>query len=90
MRKGVTMSMADIKDFYQKLQNRPLTPEIVMHILAETCGGSRISVPTLKQFVYRERDEKIRRSFRGGNYEELAIRFRLSPKQVRRIVHKKY
>ena len=49
-----------------------------------------VSVPSehaLRRFLDRgDRDEAIRAGFDGRNYDELARRFRLSQRQVRRIV----
>ena len=45
------------------------------------------SVPQLRAFLERDdRDAAIRAGFDGRNYDELARRFRLSSRQVRRIV----
>lgn len=49
-------------------------------------GADRITI-SFSYYDRKFRDQQIRDSFYGGNYEELAIRFKLTKKQVRRIVH---
>lgn len=58
----------------------------IIKAIVEIAGGLQIRVPDL-QFLYRqERNRRIRYEFTGFNYEELAIKYRLKCRQVRRIV----
>ena len=60
-------------------------PEIIK-TLVEVLGGARLTFPDF-DFLYRqERNRRIRNEFTGCNHEELAIRYRVSKKHVRRIL----
>lgn len=54
----------------------------------EELGGMRITVPTIKELAQEDRDRRIRLQFNGVNYVELAARWGLSDRQVRRIVNR--
>lgn len=56
-------------------------------ILVEHLGGMRLVFPT-KVFDRNERNEKIRQEFTGFNHVELADRYNLKARQIRRIVDK--
>jgi len=49
-------------------------------------GGCRISIPDFDDLSRQERDRKIRAAFNGVNYNELAERFGISARWVRRII----
>ncbi len=61
--------------------------EKIFKILIQELWGNRIRIPTMQYFHIQDRNKKIKASFYGGNYGELAIRFRLTATQIRRIVH---
>lgn len=61
--------------------------EKIFKIMIQELWGTRIRIPTNQYFYIRDRNKKIKASFYGGNYDELAIRFRLTATQIRRIVH---
>ena len=50
-------------------------------------GGFEMSDPTAVFSIYDERDREIRARFNGGNYRALASQFRLSERQIRKIVN---
>ena len=57
----------------------------------DEAGIHVIDVNRLKLLRARQRrNEKIRRSFKDRNYAELATRFGLSIRQIRRIVHSRH
>ena len=62
-----------------------MAPRIIQ-ILVECAGGVRLTFPDLQDLYRQERNRRIRIEFTGFNYEELAIKYRLKCRQVRRIV----
>jgi Mor family transcriptional regulator len=46
-------------------------------------------LPKLDALIRKIRDEKIRNEFNGGNYRELAIKYKLTEVWVRQIVDEK-
>jgi Mor family transcriptional regulator len=64
-----------------------LAPAIVQ-VLAAEIGGHRLTFPDLAALFRLERDRRLRQEFRGANLGELAIRYRVSLSQARRIVHR--
>ncbi|MDH4319896.1 MAG: hypothetical protein OEV73_00205 [Desulfobulbaceae bacterium] len=59
----------------------------IMLVLVEELGGFRITVPTMDELNREARDHRIRLLFNGANVGELAERFGLCPRQIRRIVN---
>ena len=57
-----------------------------MKIMFAMLGGLRVTIPDLDELYRRDRNRSIRDEFRGNNYEELAIKYRLNTRQVRNIV----
>ncbi len=62
--------------------------EVIVKILAEELGDIRITFPGLESIKIYERNKMIKKAFRGNNYEELAILFKLSERQIRNIIKK--
>ena len=58
----------------------------VLLIFVAEIGAVRIKIPTFDAIKKAERNRKIVNQYRGANLEELALRYRLSKNQVRRIV----
>ena len=58
----------------------------VMTMIAMRHGGQQIRIPDPRDMYREERNRQIRIRFTGFNHGELAILFRLSVSQVRRIV----
>lgn len=54
--------------------------------LARTLGGERHYIAASD---FTERNREIMAGFRGNNYGEVASRFGITERQVRRIVHRK-
>ena len=55
--------------------------------LAALCGGQCLYVPKLESLEREGRDRVIRARFDGSNYRALASQFRLSERQVRKIIN---
>lgn len=55
--------------------------------LTRLCGGQSLYVPKMETLEREGRDREIRSLFNGGNYRALAIQFRLSERQVRKIIN---
>ncbi len=60
----------------------------VLRVMYEELGGMRITVPTIRDLEIEARDKRVRLKFRGDNHNELAERFGLSVRHVRRIVQR--
>lgn len=58
----------------------------IIRVLVEAVGGCRLTFPDFENLYRAERNHRIRNEFNGVNMEELAIRYRLQKRQVRRIV----
>ena len=54
--------------------------------LIRLCGGQTLYVPMMKTLELEGRDREIRSLFNGGNYRALAIQYRLSERQIRKII----
>ena len=54
--------------------------------LVRLCGGTSLYLPKLDSLEREGRDRQIRALFNGGNYRALAAQFRLSERQVRKII----
>lgn len=62
-----------------------MTP-LIIQTLVNCVGGIRLTFPDLQDLYRAERNKRIRKEFQGFNHEELGIKYRLHPKQIRRIV----
>jgi Mor family transcriptional regulator len=56
-------------------------------LLADLCGGLNLYIPKLESLKRGSRDREIRARFNGSNYRALAAQFRLSERQVRKIIN---
>lgn len=63
-----------------------LAPQIIQ-IMVECIGGCRLTFPDFRDLYRAERNRRIRNEFTGANYQELAILYRLTPRQVRHIIN---
>lgn len=61
--------------------------ERIFKVLMRELGNDRITI-SFAYYSRKLRNRQIRKNFYGGNYEELAIRYDLTEKQIRIIVHK--
>lgn len=55
--------------------------------LALLCGGQNLYIPKRESLERESRDREIRARFDGGNYRALAAQFRLSERQIRKIIN---
>lgn len=55
--------------------------------LVRLCGGQSLYLPKLDSLEREGRDRQIRALFNGCNYRALALQFRLSERQVRKIIN---
>lgn len=62
------------------------TADQIIMVMAETIGDCRITFPGIKSLWRQERDRRICNEFKGDNIDELALRYHLSTKHVRRIL----
>jgi len=60
---------------------------LIIKVMVETVGGLRLTFPDLQDLYRSERNRRLQNEFTGFNYEELAIKYRLKCRQVRRIIH---
>jgi len=51
------------------------------------CGGQNLYIPKRESLERNARDRDIRAHFTGGNYRALAAQFRLSERQIRKIIN---
>jgi Mor family transcriptional regulator len=65
-----------------------MAPQIIQ-VMVECVGGCRLTFPDLQDLYRQERDRRIHAEFTGNNHEELAIRYRIKIRQVRRVLNKK-
>lgn len=72
------------------LDQRDIAEELGMDSylkLIRLCGGQSLYVPKLESLQRDGRDREIRARFNGSNYRALAIQFKLSERQVRKIIN---
>lgn len=55
--------------------------------LTDLCGGQSLYIPKTESLQRDGRDREIRARFNGGNYRALAAQFRLSERQIRKIIN---
>ena len=55
--------------------------------LTDLCGGQSLYIPKPESLRRDGRDREIRARFNGGNYRALATQFRLSERQIRKIIN---
>lgn len=79
-----------IKELFDRLHREfgRLAPQIIQ-VIVEIAGGVRLTFPDLQDMYREERNRRIHLEFNGVNHEELALKYRLRPKQIRRILNKK-
>ena len=51
------------------------------------CGGQSLYIPKRESLERNARDRDIRARFNGDNYRALAAQFRLSERQIRKIIN---
>ena len=55
--------------------------------LVSLCGGQDLYIPKRESLERGPRDRAIRARFDGGNYRALAAQYRLSIRQIRKIIN---
>ena len=77
--------MSDIPEEY-----RDIVDTIGMEAFTQLtllCGGQSLYIPKRESLERSARDRDIRARFDGGNYRALAVQFRLSERQIRKIIN---
>lgn len=80
-----TIPMSDIPEEY-----RDIAEAIGMEAFTQLtllCGGQSLYIPKRESLERNARDRDIRARFDGGNYRALAAQFRLSERQIRKIIN---
>lgn len=80
-----TIPMSDIPEEY-----RDIAEAIGMEAFTQLtllCGGQSLYIPKRESLERNARDRDIRARFNGGNYRALASQFRLSERQIRKIIN---
>jgi Mor family transcriptional regulator len=82
-------SRQSIQNFINRVNQEVGLPaaQRITQALLEELGGQRVMVPTLQTFEQMEINEKICTLFTGANVSELAGRFNISERHIRRIVN---
>lgn len=80
-----TIRPEDVPEEYQDILDT-LGMEAFLRLI-RLCGGQSLYLPKLDSLQRDGRDREIRARFNGGNYRALARQFRLSERQVRKIIN---
>lgn len=75
----------DIPEEYRDIVDT-IGMEAFVH-LTLLCGGQTLYVPKRESLERGARDRDIRTMFNGSNYRSLAAQFRLSERQIRKIIN---
>ena len=75
----------DIPEEYRDIVDA-IGMEAFVH-LTLLCGGQTLYVPKRESLERGARDRDIRALFNGSNYRGLAAQFRLSERQIRKIIN---
>ena len=75
----------DIPEEYRDIVDT-IGMEAFVH-LTLLCGGQTLYVPKRESLERGARDRDIRALFNGSNYRGLAAQFRLSERQIRKIIN---
>ena len=84
--RGVTLE--DIPEEYRDIaETVGLEAYLTLPVL---CGGQNLYIPKREALERQARNRAIRSQFNGGNYRSLAAQYRLSERQIRKIIHHTY
>lgn len=84
--RGVTLE--DIPEEYRDIaETVGLEAYLTLSVL---CGGQNLYIPKREALERQARNREIRAHFNGGNYRALATQYRLSERQIRKIIHLAY
>lgn len=81
---GRIILMDDIPEEYRDIAEL-LGMRSFMDLLG-LCGGLSLYLPKADSIYRNPRDREIRMRFDGGNYKSLAVQFRMSERQIRKII----
>ena len=80
-----TIPLSDIPEEY-----RDIAEALGMEAFTQLtllCGGQNLYIPKRESLERAARDREIRTRFNGGNYRSLAAQYRLSERQIRKIIN---
>ena len=77
--------MTDIPEAYRDIAEAIGLEAFIQ--LTLLCGGQNLYIPKRESLERGSRDRDIRARFDGGNYRALATQFRLSERQIRKIIN---
>lgn len=80
-----TIRLSDVPEEYRDIAEA-IGMEAFLR-LTLLCGGQNLYIPKRESLEREGRDREIRARFDGGNYRSLAAQFRLSERQVRKIIN---
>ena len=80
-----TIPMSDIPEEYRDIAEAIGMEAFIQ--LTLLCGGQSLYIPKRESLERGARDRDIRARFDGGNYRALAVQFRLSERQIRKIIN---
>ena len=79
------VSVEDVPEEWRDVVNL-----VGLDVFLELCrflGGENLYLPKIESIEKAGRDREIRARFDGGNYKQLARLFRLSERQIRKIIN---
>ena len=80
-----TIQPEDVPEDFQDIA-AALGMEAFLKLIA-LCGGQDLYIPKRESLERGPRDRAIRERFDGGNYRQLAAQYRLSVRQIRKIIN---
>lgn len=78
--------LADVEELLNQALGHP-KGTLALKTVCEKWGGEAVYIPSKTEFFLIARNEEIILKFHGDNYEELALEYKLTERQVRRIVN---
>ena len=78
--------LEDVEDCFNEMLGSPKGSVVLKGIL-ERHQGARVIIPGATKLYRDFRDQEIRREFKGNNQEELALKWKITTRQVMRIVN---
>ncbi len=82
-------NLTTIEDLFSQLHVEfgAMAPKIIKTLIM-VLGRTRITFPDFEYLYRAERNRRIKAEFRGANHEDLAIRYGLKVRQIRRILNR--
>lgn len=78
--------LADVEELLNQTLGHP-RGTLALRAVCEKWGGETCYIPSQTELFLAVRNEEIRLRFRGDNYGELALIYKITERQVRRIVN---